>query len=72
MGQDANHDGKIDTFKVQIGATDVKAVTAVNILLEFTYTIEVRRKHRSWQLAQGACPACTHIHPALEQLVHHK
>jgi hypothetical protein len=45
MGQDINHDGKIDSLKVQIGATDVKAVTGVNILLEFTYRIEVRCKH---------------------------
>lgn len=40
-GQDDNHDGKFDSITVQIGATDATSVTMTNLLLEFSYKIEV-------------------------------
>lgn len=50
---DFNHDGRNDRITVQVGVSDMPSVVGVNILLEFSYRIEVRSGTHPCN-----CPGC--------------
>lgn len=50
---DFNHDGRNDRITVQVGVSDMPSVVGVNILLEFSYKIEV-----SPDTPPCGCPGC--------------